>query len=130
MDILRIYAIIVSLGMMYFWIMLYRLNKENEVLKIAIIEEIAKKNLLIDKDTQEAQEQFLKFVSDSREWAYDYIDNVQTELKKFIDIADKEFAFFDKFGILTEQYPNYEAMKKISEEYKKLKKLLPEDNNV
>lgn len=75
-----------------------------------------------------AKDNFFKFISDSRDWAFEYIDTVQKGLKDFIDIADKEFAHFDEFGILTEQYPNYEAMKTISAEYKKLKVLLPEEN--
>lgn len=73
------------------------------------------------------KEHFIKFLSDSRDYAFEYIDKVQVALKEFIDIADKEFAYFDAYGILTEQYPNYEAMKTISAEYKKLKNLLPEE---
>lgn len=73
------------------------------------------------------KEHFIKFLSDSRDYAFEYIDKVQVALKEFIDIADKEFAYFDSYGILTEQYPNYEAMKVISAEYKKLKDLLPEE---
>lgn len=77
----------------------------------------------IDSHTQS----FIKFLSDSREIAFDYIDNAQRQIKEFIDIADKEFAFFDSYGILTQGYPNYEAMEILSKEYKKLKLLLPEE---
>lgn len=77
----------------------------------------------IDSHTQS----FIKFLSDSREMAFDYIDNAQRQIKEFIDIADKEFAFFDSYGILTQGYPNYEAMEILSKEYKKLKLLLPEE---
>jgi len=84
-------------------------------------------------NTENAQdihkENFIKFLSDSREWAYDYIDKVQQEIKNFVAIADKEFAFFDSFGSLTQEYPHHEEMKKISEEYKKLKSLLPEESD-
>lgn len=87
--------------------------------------EIAQQN---NQDLDIHKENFIKFLSDSRDWAHEYIESVQKGLKEFIDIADREFAYFDSYGILTQQYPNYEAMKKLSEEYKKLKKLLPEDN--
>jgi len=72
---------------------------------------------------------FIKFLSDSREMAFNYIDNAQDQIKNFIDIADKEFAFFDSYGSLTSEYPHYETMKIISEEYKKLKSLLPAEDS-
>lgn len=75
------------------------------------------------------KENFIKFLSDSRDWAFEYIDKSQKQIKEFIDIADKEFAFFDAYGILTSEYPHYESMKIISEEYKKLKALLPEESD-
>lgn len=75
------------------------------------------------------QENFIKFLSDSRDWAFDYIDKSQKQIKEFIDFADKEFAFFDKYGILSEGDLHYETMKAVSEEYKKLKILLPEESD-
>jgi hypothetical protein len=78
----------------------------------------------IDLHTQN----FIKFLSDSREMAFEYIDQAQEEIKRFIDIADKELAFFDSYGALTEGHLYYENLKVISEEYKKLKTLLPEES--
>lgn len=111
--------------LIYFAYKNIKIKKENTFLKLALIEEFASKNI---KTPEQTPDSFLKFVSDSREWAFEYIENVQKELRLFIDIADKQFAFFDKFGSLTDQYPNYQAMKIISEEYKKLKELLPEES--
>lgn len=90
------------------------------------------KELLVAKITLPAEEKiaqdsFFKFVSDSREWAFEYIDNVQNELKSFIDIADKEFDHFDKYGVVVEGSPLHRSMTVLSKEYKKLKKLLPEE---
>ena len=83
----------------------------------------------IDKKDQEYhQESFIKFLSDSREMAFEYIDNSQKQIKDFIEVADKQFAFFDSYGMLTEGQLYYESMKILSDEYKKLKSLLPEDN--
>jgi hypothetical protein len=73
------------------------------------------------------QENFVKFLSDSRDWAFDYIDKSQKQIKEFIDIADQQFVFFDSWGILCEGQLFYETMKTMSEEYKKLKSLLPEE---
>ena len=74
-----------------------------------------------------ADEAFLKFVSDSRDWAYQYIDEAQESLNKFITDVEPEIAYFDEYGIASSAYPHYYSMKKISGAYKELKKLLPED---
>jgi hypothetical protein len=75
------------------------------------------------------QENFIKFLSDSRDWAFDYIDNSQKQIKEFVDIADKEFAFFDVYGSLSEGHLYQDTMQTISSEYKKLKNLLPKETN-
>lgn len=78
-------------------------------------------------DKEQADEAFLKFVSDSRDWAYQYIDKAQEGINKFITDIEPEIAYFDEYGIASSAYPHYHSMKKISGAYKELKKLLPED---
>jgi hypothetical protein len=78
-------------------------------------------------DQEKANEDFLKFVSDSRDWAYQYIDDVQLSLNKFITDIEPEIIYFDEYGVVGSAFPHYHSMKKISEAYKELKKLLPED---
>jgi len=78
-------------------------------------------------DQEESNEAFLKFVSDSRDWAYQYIDDVQSSLSKFITDIEPEIAYFDEYGVVGDAYPHYHSMKKISGAYKELKKMLPED---
>lgn len=75
------------------------------------------------------KENFIKFLSDSRDWAYTYIEDVQAGLTKFVSEIEPEIAYFDEYGIVGEAYPHYYSMKKISQEYKELKKLLPEEEN-
>jgi hypothetical protein len=74
---------------------------------------------LVDK------ENFIKFLSDSRDWAYKYIEDVQDGLLTFVNGIEPEIAYFDEYGIVGDAYPHYHSMKKISQEYKELKKLLP-----
>ena len=74
----------------------------------------------------ESSEAFLKFVSDSRDWAYQYIEGVQSSLDSFITDVEPEIAYFDEYGIASSAYPHYHSMKKISGAYKELKKLLPD----
>lgn len=78
-------------------------------------------------DQEQSNEAFLKFVSDSRDWTYQYIDDVQASLNKFITDIEPEIAYFDEYGIVGSAFPHYHSMKKISGAYKELKKLLPED---
>lgn len=86
--------------------------------------EASARNLLKKETDSDA---FLKFVSDSRDWAYQYIEDVQSSLNKFINDIEPEIAYFDEYGMVGDAYPHYHSMKKISGAYKELKKLLPED---
>lgn len=109
----------------FFFVRSFKLaNKNNE-----LIELVYALNAKIDSTSDPVKEDFLKFISDSREWAYEYIENVQKGLTKFVDSIEPEIAYFDEYGIVGDAYPHYYSMKKISEEYKELKKLLPEESN-
>ncbi len=78
-------------------------------------------------DKEKANEDFLKFVSDSRDWAYQYIEDVQEKINNFINEIEPEIDYFDEYGLVGDAYPHYHSMKKISGAYKELKKSLPED---
>jgi hypothetical protein len=71
------------------------------------------------------KENFIKFLSDSRDWAYQYIEDVQEGLLTFVNGIEPEISYFDEYGLVGDAYPHYHSMKKISQEYKELKKLLP-----
>ncbi len=80
---------------------------------------------LLKKETD--SDAFLKFVSDSRDWAYQYIEDVQESINNFITDIEPEIAYFDEYGMVGDAYPHYHSMKKISIAYKELKKVLPDD---
>lgn len=94
------------------------------------VEDIFNSTKKEDSDNDVHKENFIKFLSDSRDWAYLYIEDVQKGLSKFVDQIEPEIAYFDEYGIVGEAYPHYHSMKKISQEYKELKKLLPEEDEV
>ena len=74
------------------------------------------------------KENFIKFLSDSRDWAFSYIENVQKGLTKFVNDVDADVSYFDEYGdALSMSRPDYPSMKNISKAYKELKTLLPED---
>jgi hypothetical protein len=100
-----------------------RAHLDKTIISEKLIEVSEKKNKLDDPSS----EAFLKFVSDSRDWAYQYIDEVQESLNKFITDIEPEILYFDTYGDLMSAEPNYNSMKKISGAYKELKKMLPED---
>jgi uncharacterized membrane protein YraQ (UPF0718 family) len=69
---------------------------------------------------------FLKFVSDSRDWAFKYIEEVQEGLSKFTSRVGPTLKYLNTYGTAVEG-PHDESIKIISEAYKELESLLPED---
>jgi len=112
---------------------LYVLQKRaNKVLIAKTLEALLMQQLTsnINKtDKDQSNEDFLKFVSDSRDWAYQYIEEVQSGLKLFIDEVGPQIDYYNKYGSAVDGMiaPHDFALKKISSEFEKLKTLLPED---
>jgi hypothetical protein len=101
-----------------------------------LVDNIALSNLVNSKletnkaDEEVHKENFLKFLSDSRDWAFEYIEDVQSGLIKFVDDIKPEIDYFKEYGDVVSMQPNYYSMKKISEAYDELVKLLPKDDSV
>lgn len=88
-----------------------------------LINDIEESKMKTDESVH--KENFIKFLSDSRDWAYEYIENVQAGLNSFINETAPEINYFKEYGDIMGMSPNYYSMKKIAEEYEKLKTLLP-----
>jgi hypothetical protein len=95
------------------------------VVSLARVQDIFNTTKQEESDSDVHKENFIKFLSDSRDWAYLYIEDVQNGLTKFVNEIEPEIAYFDEYGLVGESYPHYHSMKKISKEYKELKKFLP-----
>lgn len=82
----------------------------------------------IEKDERH-KESFIKFLSDSRDWAFDYIEKTQKTISKFIDEVEPEIEYYKEYGVVIEGVipPHDKALKKISKEISELKSLLPEE---
>ena len=121
--------IFLVLSLIFFSLYLLQKRKNKvivaNVLKILAMQEEDYKNNKTDEE--KSNEAFLKFVSDSRDWAYTYIEEVQASVDNFINDIEPEIIYFDEYGVVGSAYPHYYSMKKISEAYKELKKILPED---
>lgn len=81
-------------------------------------------------DQEVHKENFLKFLSESRDWAFAYIEDVQSGIDKFVSDIEPEINYFKEYGDVTSMSPNYYSMKKITEAYEELKNLLPKDEEV
>lgn len=107
-----------------FWLKYKRLKEYNKVMA----ELVASANKYTQDNLDQSKEDFVKFLSESRDWAFDYIEQVQTGLKQFVDKVDKDIEYFDQYGDVMSMRYNYESLKVISEAYKEIKNLLPEDS--
>lgn len=120
-----------TLILLFLYVVQKRANKAiiAKTLEAMLIQQLTRGTNKTDKD--QANEDFLKFISDSRDWAYQYIEEVQAGLKTFIDEVGPQIDYYDHYGAAVDGMvaPHDFALKKISSEFKKLKKLLPEDYN-
>lgn len=127
-----------GLFMIWFFVTTIKLAKaksDNRELKLQIInlvqEKLALEGVLDKRESQnvEKTEGFLNFITQSRDWAFQYIEDVQGGLNKFIKDIEPEIEYFKEYGDIAAMSPNYYSMKKIVESYEELKKLLPEDED-
>jgi hypothetical protein len=113
---------------------LYRITKLNQAFaKLFVSHEslqnfIATNNFEFKNDSDIHKENFIKFLSDSRDWAFGYIEEVQNSLDQFIKDTKPEIDYFNEYGELASAYPLYPAMKKISQAYTELIKVMPIDS--
>lgn len=73
----------------------------------------------------EKTEGFLRFVSDSRDWAFQYIEETQSVITEFVNVVGPAMEYYDKYGRISES----ETMNKIFDAYQKLITVLPENEN-
>jgi alpha-L-fucosidase len=136
---MRIAIIVTSLFAMSFAIAYYAVLKRLEVVSKAFAQMVmlnatmreafeASLQSPVSKEDQDIhKENFIKFLSDSRDWAFEYIEDVQKQLETFVRDIEPEIMYFDEYGVVGDAYPHYHSMKKISSAYKDLNKLIPEE---
>ena len=111
-----------------------RLSINNKVLKkdveqgivdlLLMKSELEKALKNTDEKKIEETEGFLKFVSQSRDWAFQYIESVQLTIKKFQDVFHPIAVQYYKDK---EQPINQEEFGKLFSAYKKLVEELPDE---
>ena len=129
-TILFLIASIPSVVCILLLIKLLKLKNALKALSVAYskIENLSSLKNNNDLDNDVHKESFIKFLSDSRDWAYTYIEDIQEGLANFVNDVEPEISHFDEYGeALSMSRPDYPSMKNISKAYKELKTLLPED---
>jgi predicted RNA-binding protein with EMAP domain len=105
---------------------------KNNVKKLSVaylkIESLMSSKTKLDNDAH--QESFIKFLSDSRDSAFDYIEEVQSSLFKFVEKIDPDVSYFKEYGDLMAMKPNYDALKNIISAYEDLIKILPKEDSM
>lgn len=115
-----------ALSIMYAKVKALRNHVKKLALAYSKIESLMSSKSKLDDDAH--KESFIKFLSDSRDSAFEYIEEVQSGISDFVSEVDPLINYFDEYGDIMGMIPNYDGMKKMSIEFKKLKKLLPEES--
>jgi hypothetical protein len=113
--------------LLFLFVKLKRLNNVVKNLSAAYlkIQTLMSAKTKLDNDAH--QESFIKFLSDSRDSAFEYIEEFQSGLNKFVSDIEPEINYFREYGDLMAMQPNYYSLKKITEAYEELKNLLPKE---
>jgi hypothetical protein len=74
------------------------------------------------------KENFIKFLSDSRDWSFSYIEDVQNKINKMISDLKDDVEYFEKFESLYDGHPSYDILKNFVKSYKELEDLLPKED--
>jgi len=113
----------------------YNANKLRERYEELFIEKMVLEKTIVEFESVKIQsdesvhkENFIKFISDSRDMAFDYIEEFQAGLRHFVSTIEPEINYFKEHGDVMAMQPNYYSLKKIVEEYEKLKGLLPKED--
>jgi hypothetical protein len=74
-----------------------------------------------------ANESYVKFLNESRNSAYEYIEDVQGHLVVFASKVEPQLNYFNTYGSAVSG-PHTILVKEITEAYEELKTVLPQDN--
>ena len=112
---------------------LIKLNKINKSFTKLIISHkslqqfIDSNNIEFKNEDDIHKENFIKFLSDSRDWSFSYIEDVQTKINKMIIDLKPDVEYFEKFGLLYDEHPSHQMLTNFVKSYKELQDLLPKE---
>lgn len=112
-------------------ITLFKINKINKSFTKLLISHkslqdfIDSNNVEFKNESDIHKENFIKFLSDSRDWAYEYIENVQKSIDGIIEKTEDTVKYHKDFGSL-EIEPYATQINILTDAIEELKTLLPE----
>ncbi len=121
------------IGFVYLLVSKTKLKIQNNKLKLMIVQSEIDKKALSDKlstvslSETSHEEAFVKFLGQSREWAFKYIEDVQEAIKKFKDDAGPSIDYYKNYSDVM-WTPLHDLFAKIVVAYEELIKVLPEDH--
>jgi hypothetical protein len=104
----------------------------NQVIQLTIDKDLLIKHVesmskADDSDVIEKTEGFLAFISQSRDWAFSYIEEVQEGLKAYAEIVGPQIEYHKTYGQVIES-PHMIILDRIADAYPIIEKLLPKDS--
>ena len=94
-----------------------------------VMEEMRKLMAEVDKKNSNQNDGFLKFVSDSREAAFKYIEEVQEAISEFDRKVGPVVKYYKETGKVLERKPS-ELVRELTMAYDKLMASMPKEDNV
>jgi hypothetical protein len=94
-----------------------------------VMQEMQKLMVEIETKNSDQNDGFLKFVSDSREAAFKYIEEVQAAINEFDERVGPVVNHYKKTGKVLERKPS-ELVRELTEAYDKLMVSMPKEDNV
>jgi hypothetical protein len=112
-----------------------RLQLKNKKLVSKFLQKTLDDAIIIEKLTEQSTSQdvektdgFLKFISESRDWAFKYIEEVQEALAKFKNTVEPKLKYANTYGTVAGPSVHLTAIEEITLAYLELKKVMPEDD--
>ena len=94
--------------------------------RVIVMEEMRKLMSEIDSKNSNQNDGFLKFVSDSREAAFKYIEEVQSAIEEFDTKIGPAVKYYKETGKVLDRKPS-ELIRDLSEAYDKLMNSMPKE---
>jgi hypothetical protein len=133
-DIIVIISLTFSGSFAFAYVLsLFKINKINKsftklLISYKSLQDFVDNNNIEFKNQDDIhKENFIKFLSDSRDWSFSYIEEVQNKINKMITDLKPDVEYFEKFESLYDGHPSYPMLTNFVKSYKELQDLLPEE---
>lgn len=96
--------------------------------KSTLIQNLSDRLVKIEQKPIEESEGFIKFLSESRDWAFKYIEDVQKALTDFKNIVEPKLKYANTYGTVAGPTAHLTLIEEITLAYIDLKKIMPDED--